>query len=107
MPAPAWERLDDFLRVEDFAVLAVFQPAGGVARAPVAVIFDEPFLNAELGEYDLNTGVPRATCKEADVAGLKKHDGCLIGGMRFLLDHDPQPDGTGMAVVLLSRDPDA
>lgn len=107
MAAPAWERLDDFLSLDEFAVAAIFIPQAGAARDPVTVIFDEPFLNAELGEYDLSAGVPRALCKESDVAGLKKHDACLIGEVRFRLDHDPQPDGTGFATVLLSRDFDA
>lgn len=107
MPAPAWERLDDFLNEDEFAVSAVFVPKNGIPRQPVAVIFDEPFFNAELGEYDISAGVPRASCKETDITGLKKHDACVIGGIRFRLDHDPQPDGTGFATVLLSRDFDA
>jgi len=106
MRAPAWERLDDFLSEDDFAVRAVFIPEGGkgVPRNPVTVIFDEPYYNAEMGEYDMATGEPRVTCKASDVAGLKKHDACMIDGVRFVLDHDPYPDGTGMATVKLSRD---
>lgn len=105
MPAPSWEDLDAFLSTDDFAVEAIFIPSEtGVPRAPVRVIFDEPYLNAETGEYDMASGEPRATCKESDIAGIRKNDACDIGGVRFLLDHDPYPDGTGMACVKLSRD---
>src|SRR5690606_35376931 len=111
---PAWETLDDFLSLDDFAVLAIFVPAGGVAREPVPVIFDEPYVNAETGEYDMAAGEPRVTCKAVDVIGLKKNDECVIverrqdGTLlevaRYVLDHDPYPDGTGMAGVMLSRE---
>ena len=102
MPAPAWENLDDFLSTDDFATLAIFTPAGGQPRPGVAVIFDEPVMNAESGEYDFAAAEPRFTCKEADVVGLKKHDGCVIGGKEYELERDPHPDGTGMAVVILA-----
>lgn len=105
---PAWERLDDFLSPNDFGDLVTFTPAGGVARAPIAAIFDEPTWNAEAGEYDFVGGEPRLTCKASDVVGLKKHDGATIAsapGVAYALAHDPHPDGTGMAVVILARDP--
>ena len=101
MPAPAWEDLEDFLSVDDFATVARFATVSG-ARA-VMGIFDEPYFNAETGEYDMATGEPRFTCKEADVIGVKRDDGCLIHGVFYRVDHDPYPDGTGMAVVKLSR----
>lgn len=114
MPAPSWENLDDFLSVDDFADLATFVPSVGAQREPVPVIFDEPYMNVETGEYDMSTGEPRITCKESDVAGIKKNDECIIKRKRpdgtlvtigtYLLDHDPYPDGTGMACVKLSKD---
>jgi len=112
MPAPAWENLDDFLSLDEFAALATFIPDGGVARDPVAVIFDEPHSNAEAGEFDMDMSEPGVTCKEVDTVGIRKGDTCVISERqadgtvvakgRYVLDHDPYPDGTGMALVKLS-----
>lgn len=102
MPAPAWEDLDEFLALDEFATTATFTTMGNQVRQVVG-IFDEAYFNADIGEYDIATAEPRFTCKQAQVAGLKKHDGCSIGGVQYTLDHDPHPDGTGMAVVMLVR----
>lgn len=107
MPAPAWENLDDFLSTDDFAVLATFTRAGGQVIPNVRGIFDDPTMNAETGEYDVAASQPRFTCAYTPVAALKKNDACMIDGIAYLLDHDPHPDGTGMAVIELSRDYEA
>lgn len=108
MPALAWENLDDFLGLGDFAVEAVLF-VNNALRAPINVIFDEQYFNAELGEYDMATASPHFTCKASDVVGVKKYDKALIGATRvgaswvggqwYEIEHDPKPDGTGMAVV--------
>jgi len=106
MPAPAWENLDDFLSVDDFAIVATFTRQGSGQVRQVRGIFDEQYVDADLGEYTMDTGEPRLTCKEADVVGLKKHDACTIAGIpgvNYELSHDPVPDGTGTAVVRLER----
>lgn len=106
MPSPDWERLDDFLSTDDFAITAKFtSDETGRARL-VSGIFDEQYVNADLGEYSMDTGQPRFMCKECDVVGLKKHDECTFAklpGVKFELTHDPLPDGVGMATVLLGR----
>ena len=104
MPAPTWENLDDFLQTEDFATVATFTTASG--KRGVTGIFDEPTFNAETGEYDMASAAPRFTCKAADVDGVKRNDACVIAGVSYAVDHDPHPDGTGLAVVELSRDLD-
>ncbi|HKY46143.1 MAG TPA: hypothetical protein VJM50_23835 [Pyrinomonadaceae bacterium] len=106
MPSPRWERLDDFLSLDDFAIEAIFIPAGGQARPAVAVIFDDPYFDGNLGEYVQDSSVPRFWTKEANVAGIKKHDDCTfpdIPGVVFSVLHDPRPDGTGGATVELER----
>lgn len=106
MPSPKWERLDDFLQLGDFAIEAIFTPAGGQPRPPVAVIFDEPYFDGNLGEYVQDSAVPRFWTKEADIVGLKKHDECAfpdMPGIHFELLHNPRPDGTGGATIELSR----
>lgn len=107
MPAPAWENLADFLSTDDFATLATFTRAGGQVIEGVPGIFDDPVMNVEAGEYDAAVSMPRFTCAHARVAMLKKNDAALIDGVAYLLDHDPHADGTGMAVLLMSRDFDA
>lgn len=106
MPSPRWENLDDFLDPDDFAIMAIFTPAGGPVRPAVAVIFDEPYFDGNLGEYVQDSAEPRFWTKETNVAGLKKHDMCTfadIPGVVFELVHDPKPDGTGGATVVLGR----
>jgi len=116
MPAPAWENLDDFLSTDDFAFFATFVPNAGTGepRSPVPGIFDEPACNAEAGEFDAAVSEPKFTCKASDVVGIRKNDRCIVsrrlpnGSLeeigRYLLDHDPHPDGAGLASVMLSRD---
>lgn len=103
---PAWENLDDFLSPKDFADSVTFTPVGGSARAPINAIFDEPTFDSQLGEYVASSGEPRITCKASDVVGIKKHDAAIIAslpGVDFDVVSDPDPDGTGMAVVRLAR----
>ena len=104
MPAPAWEDLSAFLSVDDFATLASFTTKSGQTIPGVPGIFDDPTMNVESGEYDMASSQPRFTCAYAPVAALKKNDECVIDGVTYLLDHDPHPDGTGMAVLMMSRD---
>lgn len=107
MANPAWDNLDEFLDPDDFAVVAEFRGDRGQGSPfTVNVVFDEPFMDAQLGEYLMDAPRPRVTCKAADVASLKRHDTAVINGIAFALQHDPMPDGNGMAVVELYRDTD-
>lgn len=98
MPAPAWEDLDAFLNVDEFAVTATVRLQGGATRA-VRAIFDDPYLNAELGEYELDTNRPRLTCKEKDVLGVLRGDIVELDGKVYDVLSGPQADGTGMAMI--------
>lgn len=103
MPTPAWDDLDAFVSTDDFAVTAT--PETG---KPFAIILEEQFFSAELGTYDMATASPWGTSKASDVALLKKRDRIALtqGGVPcgiFWLRHDPEPDGTGMAILRLSR----
>lgn len=101
MPSPAWEDLDAFLNVDEFAVAATVHLQGGTTRT-VRGIFDDPYLNAELGEYELDTNRPRFTCKEADVIGVLRGDTVVIAGKTYDVLSGSQPDGTGMAMLELA-----
>lgn len=107
MPPLAWEDPADFLSTDEFATTAAFSRGGKLIAKDVPGIFDDPTLNVELGEYDMNASAPRFLCEHAKVAMLKKNDEAVIDGVTYLLDHDPHADGTGFATVLMSRDFDA
>ena len=66
-------------------------------------IFDEPYLNTQIGEFELDASQPRLTCKAADVPDLQAKDEVQIGGQVYYLLTGPQFDGTGMAVLSLAK----
>lgn len=98
MPKPAWEDLDAFLNVDEFAVTATVTLHDGTTKA-VRGIFDDPYLNAQLGEYEADSSRPRLTCKEADVALVRRGDTVEIDGRVYDVLTSAQPDGTGMALL--------
>jgi hypothetical protein len=103
---PAWEDLNDFLRADDFAISAVFTLPGGQVLPAVLGIFDDPYLNAQLGEYEVDTTSPRFTGKLSDLRLVvrKSLAAITIDGVTSQFDvlTDVQPDGTGMAVVRMA-----
>lgn len=101
MPKPAWDDLDAFLDGDEFAVKATIRLQEGGTRV-VLGIFDDPYLNAQLGEYELDTARPRFTCKEADVIGVQRGDLVDIDGRTYDVLTGAQPDGTGMALLDLA-----
>jgi hypothetical protein len=102
MNGPAWENLDDFLSGDDFAVQAIITPLNGAPRPPVSVLFDEPYLNAQTGEYEMDTSDPRISGKESDFAGIGRGAVVQIGAASYDVMTDPQGDGTGWAVLKLA-----
>ena len=65
-------------------------------------IFDEPYLNAELGEYELDTNQPRLTCKWKNVQDVARGDVVEVGGRPYDVVTNAQSDGTGMALLALA-----
>jgi len=102
MPSPSWENLDAFLQVDEFAVVATITPAGGASRL-VNGIFDDPFLDAQLGEYRLDTSVPRFLCSEVALAGVARGDVVEIDAVQYIALSGAKPDGTGMATLELVK----
>lgn len=110
MPSPSWENLDDFLADDaagGFAVPAAIYLYGVAQPRIVTGIYDDPYLNAQLGEYEADTSEPRFTCKETDVVGVKRGDYWQQldsrtrqpVGPRLNIMTEPQSDGTGMAIL--------
>jgi hypothetical protein len=103
MPAPSWDNPDAFLSTDDFALEATVTPRGGVSRT-IRGIFDEPYMNAQIGEYEADSSDPRLTCKASDVADLRDKDPVVIEGRTYYLLTNPQPDGTGFAVLHMATE---
>jgi hypothetical protein len=104
MPAPSWENLDDFLATDadgGFATVATVTLLDDTTR-DITGIFDDPYLNAQLGEYDADSNDPRFMCKEADTAGIDRGCTMTIGGKVYDVLRGPQADGTGMATIKLA-----
>jgi hypothetical protein len=104
MPKPSWENLDDFLQLDSaggFANTATIDLQDG-STITVRGIFDDPYLNAQLGEYDHDTSAPRFLCKAADVTAVRRQDELTIDGTTYDVLTAPQDDGTGMATIKLA-----
>ena len=102
MPASGFEDVSEFFDFDEFAVEATITRDDGV-RIPVAGIFDEPYLNAELGEYELDTSAPRLVVDERQVADVRRGDKVLIGSVIYDIMTAPQSDGAGLATLRLAR----
>nr|DAV41220.1 MAG TPA: Tail attachment protein [Caudoviricetes sp.] len=101
MPQALWENLDAFLQVAEFATIAAIS-RDGVQLREVAGIFDDPYLNAELGEYELDTSRPRLTCKWSDISDVLRGDVVRLDGRDFDVLTNAQPDGTGMGILQMA-----
>lgn len=104
MPFPAWDDLDEFLDTDDFGVTAIIVQAG-ITRPAIACIFDEPYLNAQIGEFEMDSVQPRITAKESDLVGVKRGATCTVAGKTYAVMDAPQADGNGMAVLKLAKEP--
>lgn len=105
MRGPSWENLDDFLQADDdggFANTAVIHFKTGGSRT-VKAIFDDPYLDADIGEYVADTSQPRLNGKEVDFAGVTRGDTVTVTGETFDILTSPQADGTGWAIITMAR----
>lgn len=103
MPKPSWENLDVFFQTDSvggFGDVATFELVDGSVRQ-ITGIFDDPYLNAELGEYDVDTCQPRFTCKETDAQGISRKDIMLLDDKRYSVMAYPKSDGVGVVIIQL------
>ena len=99
--------LDDFNAAffdGSFDEAAVYTPAGGQART-IQVLFDNEYQAAQFAEAkaEVESSGPRATCREGDVAGVAHGDTLSIRGVTYSVA-EVHPDGTGLVVLILSKD---
>jgi len=102
MLSPGWENLDEFLNTDEFAVTAELQLQAGATRS-LDGIFDEPFLDTNLGEYSMDQVAPRFMCRAADVADVGRGDVLIVLGRTLDIMSAPMADGTGMATLRLTE----
>lgn len=93
-----------FLSADDFGVEATYTPAGGGASSTVAGIFDDEYIDAEVGGPVPVSGTsPRFVCRTADLtSGGSFGDSLVIGGSTYLV-RVIRPDGTGMTTLWLEK----
>ena len=98
MATAAWDDLAQFVSLDDFAVPVLVELQDETSRT-IPGIFDEQYLNAQIGEYEADTSRPRITCRHSDVVGITRGDVVTVNGRKFDVLSSPQPDGTGMALL--------
>jgi hypothetical protein len=77
----------------------VFEWDGGMKKC--LGIFDNSFIDAQLGETIMDTTIPRLTCKHEDVRSVPREAVVVIRGKTYSVVQ-VQPDGTGFAMVHLA-----
>ncbi len=101
MASRDWENLDVFFDPDEFGEEALIHFQDGSTRDIVG-IFDEPYVNTQTGEYDMDTVQPRLTTKIADVADVLRGDEVEINGTKYDVLTGPQNDGTGLGMLELA-----
>lgn len=101
MPAADWEDLDDFLDVDEFAEMVTVRSGGTGPAWQLKGIFSDAYLNAQTGEYELDSSAPRLLCKAVDCAGITRGDTVQRGAVVYDVLTSPQPDGTGLATIVM------
>lgn len=110
MPHPSWDNPADFVDRDDFAVRGVIVFQDGTRRE-ITGIYDGPYREGTLGEYEQDTTKPKFTCVEGVCNGVHRGDGLevyeadgvTLFGTFGILTY-PQPDGTGLEVLELSEE---
>ncbi|MGQ3289036.1 head-tail joining protein [Sphingopyxis sp.] len=104
--------MDAFFDPDEFGMEAAIETDAGATRT-FNGIFDDPYLNAQLGEYDMDTSRPRFLAKETDLAGIQRGDavtirqrnkaGAIISAKQYDVLAGPKSTGDGMAVLELAE----
>lgn len=92
-----------FLNLNEFAVNAVYLPAGG-AQKIIPVLFDNPWEGVSPMMVKGDSTAPTATCNSNDVTGARKDDKLKVNNEIFYI-WDVRPDGLGLTVLVLGSDP--
>jgi hypothetical protein len=100
--SPAWENLDQFLNPRDFGQVVTINLANGSIRQ-VNAIFDDPYFDDTLGEYNLDISAPRILAKMTDLAGVNRGDSVTVAGVQYDVLAPAMGDGIGMGTLKMAR----
>jgi len=101
MSTPHWDDITDFIDFDDFAINCTLRMQTGMVRKFLG-IFDDPYLNSQLGSYESDTNRPTIHCLERDVLGVARGDRVDVDKKSFDVLSAPHVDGTGFAVLELA-----
>lgn len=89
----------DFSENED--LVFVWQSPQGPSSITCKGIFDNSFVDSNIGETIMDTTQPRVTCEHSAVVTLPREAMITIRGKQYSVVQ-VQPDGTGFAIVHLA-----
>lgn len=96
----AVETLNDrTLLLADFGITATVTPSGGSA-SDITVIFDNEYIDVDIGEAGVQSTQPKFICKTTDVSSLTEGDTAVINSTTYYIQIIQQ-DGTGFSEVFL------
>lgn len=97
--------LSVFMRdfAEDEEIVFEWENGDGEESVTCRGIFDNSFVDANIGETALDTTAPRLTCIAADVANVPREALVTIRGKAYSVTQI-QPDGTGFSIVHLAHE---
>jgi len=90
---------DRTLLLADFGITATVTPSGGSA-SDITVIFDNEYIDVDIGEAGVQSTQPKFLCKTTDVSSLTEGDTAVINSTTYYIQ-TIQQDGTGMSEVFL------
>ncbi len=96
------EDLAPFFNESDFAVGAVWTPAGGGAPVALSVIFDNEYFQTDAGILGDATRQPVCQAADAAIVGMKSADTLVIAGTTYKVK-TVRPDGTGVSTIDLAK----
>jgi hypothetical protein len=100
MTLPTWDDIEVYL--EDLGVDAVYTNSAGLSR-DIKVIFDRENSDMTIGSVDIQSALPQARAKTADVEDVNNSATLVIDSVTYYVK-DSNPDATGMTLLILSRD---
>lgn len=99
------EDLSIFFSTGDFAVDAVWTPAGGGGPFTIQVIFDNAYQGFNVGEADQAGREPQCLARDSQLAqgsGMKRGDSIVINAVTYKVGNI-EPDGTGVSRISLRK----
>lgn len=97
MPFDESMDLDAMFSADDFASNAIWN------GKTIQIIFDNEYVAQLTGEVPVASASPRATCRTADVEDAVQGDRLKVGTVTYNVI-GVEPDGTGVTVLVLSKD---